>query len=81
MNAPLLAVRGLRKRFGGLVVTDDVDLDVQCPSPSERGERVRWWVTYQRVAEAHRGDVPADADIESEVRLHEGSPCEARETP
>ena len=29
MSAPLLAVRGLRKRFGGLVVTDNVDLDVQ----------------------------------------------------
>ncbi|HKU95214.1 MAG TPA: ATP-binding cassette domain-containing protein, partial [Vineibacter sp.] len=25
----LLAVRGLAKRFGGLVVTDDVDLDVR----------------------------------------------------
>ena len=29
MSAPLLAVRGLRKRFGGLVVTDGVGLDVQ----------------------------------------------------
>ena len=29
MNAPLLAVRGLRKRFGGLVVTDNVALDVE----------------------------------------------------
>ncbi|WP_353185161.1 ABC transporter ATP-binding protein [Bosea sp. (in: a-proteobacteria)] len=28
MTAPLLSVRGLRKRFGGLVATDGVDLDV-----------------------------------------------------
>src|SRR2546425_2836146 len=28
MTEPLLAVRGLRKRFGGLVATDGVDLDV-----------------------------------------------------
>jgi ABC-type branched-subunit amino acid transport system ATPase component len=28
MAEPLLAVRGLRKRFGGLVATDDVALDV-----------------------------------------------------
>jgi branched-chain amino acid transport system ATP-binding protein len=29
MSAPLLDVRRLRKRFGGLVVTDDLDLHVQ----------------------------------------------------
>ena len=28
MSEPLLAVRGLRKRFGGLVATDGVDLDI-----------------------------------------------------
>lgn len=28
MTKPLLSVRGLRKRFGGLVATDNVDLDV-----------------------------------------------------
>ena len=28
MAEPLLAVRGLRKRFGGLLATDEVDLDV-----------------------------------------------------
>lgn len=28
MNQPLLSVRGLRKRFGGLIATDSVDLDV-----------------------------------------------------
>ena len=28
MAEPLLAVRGLRKRFGGLVATDGVDVDV-----------------------------------------------------
>lgn len=28
MNRPLLSVRGLRKRFGGLIATDSVDLDV-----------------------------------------------------
>lgn len=29
MTRPLLSVRGLRKRFGGLVATDGVDLDVR----------------------------------------------------
>jgi branched-chain amino acid transport system ATP-binding protein len=29
MNAPILAVSGLGKRFGGLVATDDVSLDVR----------------------------------------------------
>ena len=29
MTATLLSVRGLRKRFGGLVATDGVDLDVR----------------------------------------------------
>lgn len=29
MNAPILSVRGLAKRFGGLVATDGVDLDVR----------------------------------------------------
>ena len=28
MTKPLLSVRGLRKRFGGLIATDNVDLDV-----------------------------------------------------
>ncbi|CAN7491268.1 ABC transporter ATP-binding protein [Bosea sp. LjRoot90] len=28
MSQPLLSVRGLRKRFGGLIATDSVDLDV-----------------------------------------------------
>src|SRR5438094_3646781 len=28
MAEPLLAIRGLRKRFGGLLATDQVDLDV-----------------------------------------------------
>lgn len=28
MSQPLLSVRGLRKRFGGLIATDNVDLDV-----------------------------------------------------
>jgi branched-chain amino acid transport system ATP-binding protein len=28
MTAPVLAVRGLRKRFGGLVASDSIDLDV-----------------------------------------------------
>ena len=29
MTATLLSVRGLRKRFGGLIATDGVDLDVR----------------------------------------------------
>src|SRR5690606_39238125 len=52
----------------------EIDLDVDCPTsptPSASGEHVRWWVTYQRVAETHRGDVPAEAKVESEIRLHE----------
>ncbi|MGE7472311.1 ABC transporter ATP-binding protein [Bosea sp. NPDC003192] len=28
MSQPLLSIRGLRKRFGGLIATDNVDLDV-----------------------------------------------------
>lgn len=32
-----------------------------------------WWVTYQRVATVGRGAQPANATIESEVRLHSGT--------
>jgi hypothetical protein len=72
-------VRDDRLRDGPAEIT----LDVACPpedgpDETEPGGRVRWWVKYQRVAEAHRGDVPADADVESEVLLHEGAACDLR---
>lgn len=53
----------------------EVDLDVTCPGEGDPGARVRWWVTYQRVAEAFRGDRPEEALVESEVLLHEGTLC------
>jgi hypothetical protein len=44
---------------------------VDLPLPSARGTAV-WWVTYQRVATAGRGDDPSAAEIESQVVLHTG---------
>ncbi len=34
--------------------------------------RISWWVTLQRVASVGDGTSPAEARVESEVRLHEG---------
>src|SRR5256885_2384990 len=59
MIEPLLAVRGLRKRFGGLVATDGVDLDVAA------GETLE---VLARVGLAERADVPAAALAHGEQR-------------
>ncbi|MBX3229088.1 MAG: hypothetical protein KIT84_02020 [Labilithrix sp.] len=45
---------------------------VDLPIAPGAGERVAWWVTYQRVATVFAGDDPAAAKIESEVPLHDG---------
>jgi hypothetical protein len=43
------------------------------PSALAAGTEVRWWVDYQRVAQAFDGSDPARAEIESEVSLARGT--------
>lgn len=64
-------VRDDRPRAG----PTEVELDVRCP---DGPGQVRWWVTYQRVAETFHGDAPARATIESEVLLHRGVTCDSK---
>lgn len=49
-----------------------VELDVTPPGPALRSGVISWWVSYQRVATVGAGTDPADAKIESEVKLHSG---------
>lgn len=44
------------------------DLPREAPSSA----RIRWWLTYQRVATVGTGQNPADAVVESEINLHFG---------
>lgn len=49
--------------------------------PPAAGARLSWWVTYQRVATVGKGTNPADAAIESEVKLHWGEIPPSNEPP
>ena len=75
MSQPLLSVRGLRKRFGGLVATDNVDLDVvegeihALIGPNGAGKTT---LLTQLFGELHHD--------EGEIRL-EGEPIDALATP
>jgi hypothetical protein len=67
-------------RPGRTLVRDDrvqsqpmvVEMVLALPSPTPRPGRISFWVTYQRVATVGAGTNPADARIESEVKLHSG---------
>ncbi len=75
MTQPLLSVRGLRKRFGGLVATDNVDLDVvegeihALIGPNGAGKTTLLTQLF--------GELSHD---EGEIRL-EGEPIDALATP
>ena len=75
MSQPLLSVRGLRKRFGGLIVTDNVDLDVvegeihALIGPNGAGKTTLLTQLF--------GELSHD---EGEIRL-EGEPIDALATP
>lgn len=75
MTQPLLSVRGLRKRFGGLIATDNVDLDVvegeihALIGPNGAGKTT---LLTQLFGELHHD--------EGEIRL-EGEPIDALATP
>jgi hypothetical protein len=67
-------------RSGRRLVRDDrvfgepvvVELACEPEAPGPRFAQLSWWVTYQRVATVGTGTDPADARVESEVRLHAG---------
>jgi len=75
MSQPLLSVRGLRKRFGGLIATDNVDLDVvegeihALIGPNGAGKTTLLTQLF--------GELSHD---EGEIRL-EGEPIDAMTTP
>jgi branched-chain amino acid transport system ATP-binding protein len=75
MSQPLLSIRGLRKRFGGLVATDSVDLDVvegeihAQIGPNGAGKTTLLTQLF--------GEISHD---EGEIRL-EGEPIDALATP
>ncbi len=75
MSQPLLSVRGLRKRFGGLIATDNVDLDVvegeihALIGPNGAGKTTLLTQLF--------GELSHD---EGEIRL-EGEPIDALATP
>jgi branched-chain amino acid transport system ATP-binding protein len=75
MTKPLLSVRGLRKRFGGLIATDNVDLDVvegeihALIGPNGAGKTTLLTQLF--------GELSHD---EGEIRL-EGEPIDALATP
>jgi hypothetical protein len=49
-----------------------VELELPSPTAAPPGSRISWWVTYQRVATIGMGTDPAEATVESEVKLHSG---------
>ncbi|MGX1788214.1 ABC transporter ATP-binding protein [Bosea sp. NPDC055332] len=75
MTQPLLSVRGLRKRFGGLIATDNVDLDIvegeihALIGPNGAGKTTLLTQLF--------GELSHD---EGEIRL-EGEPIDALATP
>ncbi|MBA4221458.1 MAG: ABC transporter ATP-binding protein [Methylobacterium sp.] len=75
MSQPILSVRGLRKRFGGLIATDNVDLDVvegeihALIGPNGAGKTTLLTQLF--------GELSHD---EGEIRL-EGEPIDALATP
>jgi hypothetical protein len=50
-----------------------VEMDLPPPAAAPPGSRISWWVKYQRVATVGAGTDPAEATVESEVKLHEGN--------
>nr|AYM54141.1 DnaJ-class molecular chaperone [Chondromyces catenulatus] len=50
-----------------------VELELLPPPSKPRPTLVSWWVTYQRVATIGAGTDPAEATVESEVKLHSGA--------
>ena len=50
----------------------ELDLSSSASPPPPRGALLAWWVSCQRVATVGSGRSPAEAKVESEIRLHSG---------
>jgi hypothetical protein len=49
-----------------------LEMDLPPTAAAPPTSRISWWVTYQRVATVGMGTNPAEASVESEVKLHSG---------
>lgn len=54
------------------VTSEPSIVEFEVPSEAPSSAKITWWVTYQRVATVGTGAKPAEATIESEIKLHSG---------
>lgn len=63
---------GRRLTRDNRVGSDPAIVTFELPREAPASARIKWWLTYQRVATVGTGQNPADAVIESEIKLHSG---------
>lgn len=63
---------GRRLTRDNRVGADPAIVTFELPREAPASARIKWWLTYQRVATVGMGQNPADAVIESEIKLHSG---------